>query len=46
MGTLEINDPLDLEAKIIDMQAKIKFINSKIEKYNNRQNDEDYHQKI
>ena len=31
MGALEMNDPIDLEAKIVDMQAKIKFINQKID---------------
>ena len=29
MGTLEMNDPLDLEAKILDMRAKMKFVNEK-----------------
>jgi hypothetical protein len=28
-----MNDPLDLEAKILDMQAKTKYINAKIEEH-------------
>lgn len=46
MGILEINDPLDLEAKIIDMQAKIKFINNKIEKSLENKNEEVYKNKL
>ena len=32
MGTLEMNDPLDLQAKIVDMQAKMKYIDVQIDK--------------
>lgn len=32
MGTLEVNDPLDLQAKIVDMQAKMKYIDVQIDK--------------
>ena len=34
MGTLELNDPIDLEMKIIDMQAKMKYINERVEQQN------------
>ena len=36
MGTLEMNDPLDLEAKIVDMQAKMKYISKQIDDYNQK----------
>ena len=34
MGAVQIDDPLEMEANIIDMQAKIKFITAKIEESN------------
>jgi len=33
MGEINIADPLDLEAKVLDMQAKIKYINGQIQSH-------------
>ena len=31
MGEIQIVDPLDIEAKILDMKVKVSYMNNKIE---------------
>ena len=39
MGEIDIVDPVDIEAKILDMKSKINFMNKKIEEgYGDGQN--------
>lgn len=35
MGEVELADPIDIEAKIIDMRAKIEYMNRKIRRERN-----------
>jgi len=45
MGEINIADPLDLEAKVLDMQAKIKYINGQIQSHQQNNTNESYQQK-
>ena len=45
MGELETVDPVDLEAKILDMQTKIKFIHKQTQEYELSNQDQAYSDK-
>jgi peptidoglycan hydrolase CwlO-like protein len=45
MGSHLVNDPLDLEAKILDMKVKINYISKQISEYNEKGTSEAYEKK-
>lgn len=42
LGDISIANPLDLQARIIDMQAKLKYINKQLDSPRNNNEDEAY----
>lgn len=46
LGDITIANPLDLQARIIDMQAKLKYINKQLDAHRNNNEDEAYQNKI